>query len=56
LKFIFVGIVIVWLMQNRPEGMLGHRKEIASSVDLSERPETAGDDGVATSNGGVSDE
>ena len=56
LKFIFVGIVIVWLMQNRPEGMLGHRKEIAASVDLSERPETGDDGGIAASNGGVSNE
>ena len=56
LKFIFVGIVIVWLMQNRPEGMLGHRKEIASSIDLSERPETESGGGVAATDGGVSDE
>jgi branched-chain amino acid transport system permease protein len=56
LKFIFVGIFIVWLMQNRPEGMLGHRKEIASSIDLSERPETGGGGGVGATDGGVSDE
>ena len=56
LKFVFVGIVIVWLMQNRPAGLMGHRKEIASSVDLSERPETGGGGGVAASDGGVSDE
>ena len=40
LKFIFLGAVIVYLMQTRSEGLLGHRKESASSVDLSERPQT----------------
>jgi len=39
LKFVFLGAVIVYLMQNRPEGLLGHRKEDAASVDLSRRPE-----------------
>ncbi len=35
LRLVFVGIVLIWLMQNRPEGLLGHRKDTASSVDLS---------------------
>jgi branched-chain amino acid transport system permease protein len=52
LKFIFVGIIIVWLMQNRPEGMLGHRKEIAASIDLSKRPDTGEAGGVAADGGG----
>ncbi len=39
LKFMFLGAVLVYLMQNRSEGLLGHRKESASSVDLSERPQ-----------------
>ncbi|PSP99649.1 branched-chain amino acid ABC transporter permease [Halobacteriales archaeon QS_4_70_19] len=39
LKFVFLGAVIVYLMQNRSDGLLGDRKEIASSVDLSQRPE-----------------
>ena len=50
LKFIFLGAVLVYLMQNRSEGLLGHRTERAASVDLLERdrPEdpahtTAGD-------------
>jgi branched-chain amino acid transport system permease protein len=37
LKFVLLGAVIVYLMQNRPDGLLGDRKEIAASVDLSER-------------------
>ena len=41
LKFVFLGIVLVYLMQNRSEGLLGHRKETASSVDLSERSDTS---------------
>lgn len=39
LQLVFMGLVLIWLMHNRPEGMLGHRKEIAASIDLG-RPET----------------
>jgi len=39
LRIVLLGIVIIYLMQNRPEGLLGHRTEVASSVDLNERPE-----------------
>lgn len=34
LRLILVGLVLIWLMQNRPEGLLGHRKETASSIPL----------------------
>ena len=37
LKFILLGAVLVYLMQNRSDGLLGHRSEIAAGVDLSER-------------------
>jgi branched-chain amino acid transport system permease protein len=40
LRFVLVGVILVYLMQNRPDGLLGHRKEIAASVDLS-RPTRA---------------
>ena len=41
LRFVLVGVVLVYLMQNRPQGLLGHRKEPAAAVDLSRRaPET----------------
>ena len=43
LRFVLIGIVLIYIIQNRPEGLLGHRNEPASSVDLS-RP-TAGDGG-----------
>jgi branched-chain amino acid transport system permease protein len=48
LRFVFVGILLVYLMQNRPDGLLGHRKETAATVPLTEgsRPGTrsGGDD------------
>jgi branched-chain amino acid transport system permease protein len=37
LRLVLLGVVLIYLIQNRPEGLLGHRKEVASSVDLSER-------------------
>ena len=49
LKFVFLGAVIVYLMQNRPDGLLGDRKEIAASVDLSDR-------GAPAAEGGETDE
>jgi branched-chain amino acid transport system permease protein len=37
LRFVLVGALLVYLMQNRPEGLLGHRTEEAAAVDLSAR-------------------
>jgi branched-subunit amino acid ABC-type transport system permease component len=34
LQLVIMGLVLVWLIQVRPEGMLGHRKEVASGVPL----------------------
>lgn len=45
LRFVLAGVVLVYFMRNRPEGLLGHRKEIAASVDLSRRPGTTAADG-----------
>ncbi|WP_226006282.1 branched-chain amino acid ABC transporter permease [Natrinema salinisoli] len=43
LRFIFIGVVLILLMIWRPDGLLGHRKEIAAATDLSRRsPETDG--------------
>ena len=57
LRFVIIGVLLVWLMQNRPDGLLGHRKEEAASVDLMRRDRgtrpTAADGG---STGGGSDE
>jgi len=40
LRFIVLGIVLVYLMHNRPEGLFGGRTEIASPIDLSDRSGT----------------
>ena len=52
LRLVIMGLVLIWLMHNRPEGMLGHRKETAASIDLT-RPDQSGsaDDAVATDGG-----
>jgi len=34
LQPVFMGLVLVWFMHNRPSGLLGHRKEEAASVPL----------------------
>ncbi|MFC7154387.1 branched-chain amino acid ABC transporter permease [Halomarina halobia] len=39
LRFVVVGVLLVYLMQRRPEGLLGHRIEPAAAVDLTRRPE-----------------
>ena len=37
LRFVLVGVVLIVLMHRRPTGLLGHRKEVASSIDLLDR-------------------
>ncbi|MFB6123355.1 MAG: branched-chain amino acid ABC transporter permease [Haloferacaceae archaeon] len=44
LQLVIMGLVLVWLMHNRPQGMLGHRKETAASVPLT-GPRPAPNDG-----------
>jgi len=52
LRLVIMGVVLIWLMHNRPEGLLGHRKETASSVDLA-RPGSGGSTGnPAAADGG----
>ncbi len=48
IRFIFIGVVLIVLMIWRPDGLLGHRKEIAAATDLSRRP--------AATDGGETDE
>ena len=56
LRFVLLGVVLVVLMQRRPEGLLGHRKEPAAAVDLSRRSVADDDAPRATrADGGVSD-
>ncbi len=51
IRFIFVGVVLVLLMIWKPDGLLGHRKEIAAATDLSRRP-TAADGGTPPGHSG----
>ena len=45
LRFVAIGVLLVWLMQRRPEGILGHRIEAAAAIDLrGGRPEGGEDD------------
>ena len=46
LRFVLIGVVLIYIIQRRPQGLLGHRNEPAASVDL-QRPRAAdggGDD------------
>ncbi|MEF8979491.1 MAG: branched-chain amino acid ABC transporter permease [Haloarculaceae archaeon] len=63
LQPVFMGLVLIWLMHNRPNGMLGHRKDEAASISLSRSPgqgdaagATAADGGHPAESEGVSDE
>ncbi|WP_123534272.1 branched-chain amino acid ABC transporter permease [Halosimplex salinum] len=42
LRFVLVGVVLIVLMHRRPTGLLGHRKEVASSIDLGKRTSRTG--------------
>lgn len=33
-RLIVMGIVLIWLMHNRPDGLLGHRKEPAAAIPI----------------------
>jgi branched-chain amino acid transport system permease protein len=34
-RIVLLGVILVWLMKRRPEGILGHRTESAASIPLS---------------------
>ncbi|WP_336339064.1 branched-chain amino acid ABC transporter permease [Haloarcula brevis] len=34
LRFVLIGVVLIYIIQNQPEGLLGHRNEPATSVSL----------------------
>jgi len=50
LQLAIMGVVLIYLMHNRPEGILGHRKEAASPIGL-ERPSISGSIGTTSSDG-----
>jgi branched-chain amino acid transport system permease protein len=53
LQLVFMGVVLIWLMHNRPEGMLGHRKETAAGIPLTAGQAT---ESRAATDGGTDDE
>jgi branched-chain amino acid transport system permease protein len=59
LRLVIMGVVLVYIMKNRPEGLMGHRTEIASSIDLS-RPKASKADSMSApataADGGRADE
>ena len=55
LQLFMMGVVLIVLMHNRPKGLLGHRKEHASSIPLT-RPSTRPSDGDVAADGGEPDE
>ena len=60
LQLVFMGLVLIWLMHNRPEGMLGHRKETAAGIplttDRAQEGQATTDSGVSPAQGGGDDE
>ncbi|MFC6865127.1 branched-chain amino acid ABC transporter permease [Halomicroarcula sp. GCM10025817] len=44
LRFVLIGVVLIYIIQNQPKGLLGHRNEPAASVDLNERRSQPGGD------------
>ena len=39
LRVVLTGVVLIWLLKRRPEGLFGDRREVASSIDLEARVE-----------------
>ncbi|WP_254271199.1 branched-chain amino acid ABC transporter permease [Haloarcula marina] len=40
LRFVLIGVVLIYIIQRQPDGLMGHRNEPAASVDLT-RPRAA---------------
>jgi branched-chain amino acid transport system permease protein len=58
LRFIFIGVLLVLLIQRRPDGLLGARKETAAAVDLGAESRPGGaptTSGPATTSGSGAD-
>lgn len=53
LRFMLVGVVLVYLIQRKPQGLLGHRSEVAASASLS-RPDGDGS-GITDEDEGIPD-
>ncbi len=49
LRIVFTGVILILLMQHRPDGLLGHRKETAASIDITRRNQSPATDGGSAS-------
>lgn len=56
LQLFVMGIVLIVLMHRRPDGLLGHRKEIAASVPLTRPSKRSGGESAVAADGGERDE
>ena len=56
LQLLLMGVVIIYLMHNRPQGLLGHRKEQAAAISLSRPERRSGSDRAVAADGGAKDE
>jgi branched-chain amino acid transport system permease protein len=56
LRFVLVGAILIYLVQNRPDGLLGHRKEAAASIDLGRPTRPAGRSGADVATDGGADD
>ena len=52
LQFMLLGVVLIYIMHRRPDGLLGHRVETAAAVDLMERDTGREGTGAARADGG----
>jgi len=54
LQLVFMGLVLILVMQYRPQGILGHRKEPASPIRLTRKtPDAGGSPNAAADEGGT---
>jgi branched-chain amino acid transport system permease protein len=56
LQLLIMGLVIIYLMHNRPDGLLGHRKEQAAAISLSRPDRRSGGERAVAADGGIEDE
>jgi len=51
LQLVIMGLVLIYLMHNRPEGVFGHRKEPASPIRIQDQPRKQPTEAAATDGG-----
>ncbi len=55
LRVVLTGLVLIWLLKRRPQGLFGDRREVASSIDLEGRVANRRQDQTEKSQGGDAD-